>query len=502
MLDKIKKFLLKDNRFIYIGIFVFAFLVMTLVSKSSFLYRFNDWVDANAYFTMGKGLFNGKVLYADLFDHKGPLIYLIYGIGYLISNTTFIGVFILEVLAFFMTLSFAFKIGKLYLSEKYSLILVAVFTFLLCGSKFLQQGGSPEEFCLPFILMGIYYLIKNISLEKKKILNSKKKDMYLIGLSVGAILLIKLNLVLVFVPFVISYYLKVLMTMNGKKFWIDVIFMFLGFMTFMLPFIIYILVTNSFQSFMEAYIFFNETYAGFNGIVTGVKNSIASLLVIGLQSLNCFLILVGGLILFLMNKKVSNLWVKISTLASIILTFGMIYLTGRLYPYLIIPVLAFLVFSLIGFLNLINKKLSDKKIKYSYLIVISLFLLLPITVKNENIYESRFFEVTDPAQIEFAKIINEDEDPTLLNFLSLDAGFYTAANIIPNIKYFYIPNIEFDLYPEVYVKQYDALEDKLVKYVVVTNYNEEAKSAYLKLNDHYEEITRIDNYVLFKLVEE
>ena len=49
-------------------------------------------VDGNAFFTMGKGMFNGKVPYKDLFEQKGPLLYLIYGIGYLISHDTLLGV--------------------------------------------------------------------------------------------------------------------------------------------------------------------------------------------------------------------------------------------------------------------------------------------------------------------------------------------------------------------------------------------------------------------------
>ena len=60
-----------DNRlFIIFFCFITSFLILLICSKSSPLYPFNDWVDANAFFTMGKGLFNGKVLYKDLFEQK------------------------------------------------------------------------------------------------------------------------------------------------------------------------------------------------------------------------------------------------------------------------------------------------------------------------------------------------------------------------------------------------------------------------------------------------
>ena len=81
-----------------------GFLLIT--TKSSPLYPINDWVDPHAFFTMGKGMMNGLVPYRDLFEQKGPLLYLIYGIGYLINNTNFLGVFILEVLFFTIFLLF------------------------------------------------------------------------------------------------------------------------------------------------------------------------------------------------------------------------------------------------------------------------------------------------------------------------------------------------------------------------------------------------------------
>ncbi|MDR1691830.1 MAG: hypothetical protein LBR72_00575, partial [Oscillospiraceae bacterium] len=56
--------------------FTYAFLLLLFCTKSSPLFPVNDWYDANVYFTMGKGLFNGFVPYVDLIDNKGPLLYL------------------------------------------------------------------------------------------------------------------------------------------------------------------------------------------------------------------------------------------------------------------------------------------------------------------------------------------------------------------------------------------------------------------------------------------
>jgi hypothetical protein len=72
----------------YLFFLVLSFGVLFVCSASSPLYPINDWTDVNTYFTMGKGVVHGRIPYRDLFDHKGPLLYLLYAVGYLISRDT------------------------------------------------------------------------------------------------------------------------------------------------------------------------------------------------------------------------------------------------------------------------------------------------------------------------------------------------------------------------------------------------------------------------------
>ena len=85
---------------------VIAAAVLLLCSTSSPLFVLNDWMDANIFFTIGKSMFNGKVLYRDVFDHKGPVLYLLYGIGWLLDHTGFTGVLVLEIATFAVFLGF------------------------------------------------------------------------------------------------------------------------------------------------------------------------------------------------------------------------------------------------------------------------------------------------------------------------------------------------------------------------------------------------------------
>ena len=98
-----------ESKSTYLILFLTAVGAMLLCTKSSPLYPINDWLDANAFFTVGKGMFNGMVPYRDLYDHKGPILYVLHGIAWMISNKDFFGVWILEIIACYFLLLYSYK---------------------------------------------------------------------------------------------------------------------------------------------------------------------------------------------------------------------------------------------------------------------------------------------------------------------------------------------------------------------------------------------------------
>ena len=86
-MNKYIKFKISNKRIqIYLYCLLISIVFLAVATKSSFLYPLNDWTDPNCFFTVGKGMMNGKVIYKDLFEQKGPLLYFIRGLAYLISN--------------------------------------------------------------------------------------------------------------------------------------------------------------------------------------------------------------------------------------------------------------------------------------------------------------------------------------------------------------------------------------------------------------------------------
>ena len=151
----------KGNHYIEAGyLLLSAFAILFVASRSSLLYPCNDWNDANSYFSVGKGLFHGKVPYRDIFDQKGMYLYFFYGLAYLLSHTTFAGVFVLELVLAAADLLSIYRILSLYLKKDLALLLSPLPLAAAFASNSFYYGGSAEEICLPFLLAGFYLILR------------------------------------------------------------------------------------------------------------------------------------------------------------------------------------------------------------------------------------------------------------------------------------------------------------------------------------------------------
>ena len=67
----------KSQKYIILYCFLTTLITLLLTTKNSPLYAFNDWMDANAFFTVGKSMMHGLIPYKDIFEQKGPFLYLL-----------------------------------------------------------------------------------------------------------------------------------------------------------------------------------------------------------------------------------------------------------------------------------------------------------------------------------------------------------------------------------------------------------------------------------------
>ena len=180
----------KQNLYEWAYLLAAAFFILLFATRSSFLYPCNDWNDANSYFSVGKALFNGKVPYRDVFDQKGMYLYFFYGLAYLVSHTTFIGVFVLELILAVFDLKAIYRILCLYVKKSIALVVTPIVLAVMFSSRSFYWGGSAEEICLPFLLWGLFLSLRYFKNDyPQKVMDNR--TLFVAGLLAGMIANIK-----------------------------------------------------------------------------------------------------------------------------------------------------------------------------------------------------------------------------------------------------------------------------------------------------------------------
>lgn len=133
-----------------------AGIVLLVCSTCSPLFPLNQWMDANIYFTIGRGMLKGLVPYRDLIDQKGLIFFAVQMLGALISNKSFFGVWVMEVIAATVFLYYSAKTVELFTNKRWAMISVPVLAAVVYTSAAFSNGDSAEEFALPLLAFAFY----------------------------------------------------------------------------------------------------------------------------------------------------------------------------------------------------------------------------------------------------------------------------------------------------------------------------------------------------------
>jgi hypothetical protein len=442
---------------------VTAFGTITVCSKSSFLYPLNDWVDANCFFTVGKAMFNGVVVYRDLWEQKGPLLYVLHGLAWLVSHNTFLGVYLLELVAAFFFLWYSYKTMRLY-CEEHCLVLVPILACIVYSSTAFCHGDSAEELCLPFFAYGIWLVLR--AMEQGKDLSAA--ECWGIGVMAGCVFWIKFTLVGFYIGWFLVPAYRLLKNRRFKKLWAMVAQIAGGVLLATLPFVLYFGANHAIRDWLEVYLYDNiflyQTGTQGNVVLRIVRN-----LIHGRGSAkNDFMM---GMLMALLGCLWAALTQKKKTAAQIVCmvsgSFIFAYVGGQAMTYYALVLAAYVPFGLIFLFQLFAQEngirvLLQNRGCRAAVLALSVAAALYLT-PNRYLMQ---YEKQDMPQYQFAQIIRQKENATLLNYGFLDGGFYTVAEIVPNCKAFCQLNLPL---AEMYETQQYYAENGLCDFIVSRN---------------------------------
>lgn len=155
----------KNDLFNLLVIFFLTILGMLVFScHTSPLYPNCLGYDSAIFSLLGKGFIEGKTLYTDLFDHKGPFIFFINSAGHILGGRN--GIFLIQCVSILTTCTFLYYTGKILSPEKEPCLWKNIFYFTSFWSVFFcnfQSGNLTEEYSLPLISASCYFFIKYLS---------------------------------------------------------------------------------------------------------------------------------------------------------------------------------------------------------------------------------------------------------------------------------------------------------------------------------------------------
>ncbi len=455
----------KNEKLIERGaIFLCAVLMITICSKSSPLYPFNDWDDPNCFFTVGKSMVNGKVLYHDIFEQKGPLLYMLHELTYLISGTTFLGVYVVEIIACFATLVLSAKIIRLFCEGSVVFAVYPLATLIYSSLSFCS-GDSAEEFCLPLIEYCFYVGMKALKTDKK----ITPLQALFCGVTLGVVLWVKFTMLGFYIGFILAFVVLYIRQKQIKEIFISALSMLVGVLISTIPVIIYFAKYNAFNDLFEVYFYDNlflySTGSNTNPLFKAIINLFMGLAAFAGYHTFGFLLLIFGFIMLIKHKEKKLLFLFSCLVVS---TFFFTFVGGRAYAYYSFVMSVFSPVGLVGVISFCKykfKKHREEKIAKTAHKLAGVLSVLAAIALCRNTYLI-FIPQDDMPQFRFNKIISQTNQPTLLNYGFLDGGFYTVSGIVPNCKYFCQLNVE---YNEMYHTQQEYAEQGKVDFIVTKN---------------------------------
>ncbi len=469
---------IKQNSLSQTKMFLFcmaiSFVFISICSKNSFFYPVQDWVDSNCFFTVGKSIMNGKVLYLDIIEQKGPILYFIYSVVYSFSHSSFIGAYIIEFISFSLFLFFSCKsILLVGASKKHLGLTIPTLAFVLTVSPAFSHGGSAEELCLFPLAYSVYFSLKVIKNEK-----IKYTDLFFLGIFFAFVFWIKYTVAATYVGVILVLLINCIRQKKTLLFLRYILVFSMAFFIVSFFVLLYFEYHNATDSLIECYFYNNIfNYSNNSSIVIKlfgfIKNTVFSL---GRNFIYGIFVLFG---FFGIKKNTPELFKSFLVLFAF--TIIGTYTGGKMYVYYGLVFSLYAVFGvfyafyyIFPFFSKRIRLVTKKKI----LIIFSFILLLPVFsyIFSGNTYLIKY-DKNDLPQYIFARKISQTENPTLLNYGFLDGGFYLAADIMPTTKYFCHLNLKSD---EMENSMNGYIDDGITDFVVTRNVRLENEFADLK----------------------
>lgn len=255
----ISKFMNRNNRrentIVFSAIVLFVLFIQFWVSIDSFTHDLYGRCDDAWYFMGGRSLIHGLLPYVDYTDVKGPILFVIYGLAYLLDSDSYLGVFWITIITYTITFFICYKIFRLYVEKNAALLLVFCMGFFYFNPN-INSSTEAEAFTQPFIATALYcYLLIRRSLYDDKI-RAQIVPSVVIGMCIAIPFLIKFTIGVMIAFVAIVMLLHLVFSKQFKQASYYILWVCAGFLLIAMPIWAYLLYRGCFGAYLyEAFVY-------------------------------------------------------------------------------------------------------------------------------------------------------------------------------------------------------------------------------------------------------
>ncbi len=425
---------MNKNNYRTIGFFFgLSFALLFLVSPDSYTHDMFQRTDSANFYTSGKSMFSGLIPYVNFADSKGPLLWTIYGIAYLINSYSYVGVFWLSVILYTYICFFSYKLSLIFLKNHNQAILVSVLMICVYLCPWFHYEVRAEDWILFFIVLSFYRMCLFLYTDEGKKDYSLYKTCFILGVSFISTFFIKYNsTVMLGLTYIYFFYAIVKEKKNILK---SFLFFVSGICVLVIPWIIYSKYIGCYEAFIQEYITNTLHTVESNNTI---KDYVHEWLLLTYDT-HCFLIFtlscIGAIAL---SRKVNKY--KSFFLLSFLLFYAIaIHRTVFLHWYYISVCLFFLTWVSILIVDILSNHLffSDKKILKYFVLLTILYTLFSNAFFWGFLRPTWFFR-DSKARYEYYKAgfyMSQIQKPTIIYYLCGTLGFETPTKGSPATTY-------------------------------------------------------------------
>ena len=415
--------------------------------------------DSSVFITMGRAMLQGKVMYRDVFDHKGLYLYFLNALAALLTGKSLLGLFIIECVFMFMCARMVLAVLSRYADGVTAFIGTQIFLLVVCQRYAIEGGNLTEEYSLMFQVCAVWLLVKDNGRHSCSM-------MMLQGILAGIVLCIRANMIMMWGGIALVAGIDMLIHRDYRKLAGNIASGIAGMIVALMPVVAYVAANDSLSETLFGMFGYNMMYMNH-----GAGTFIIRIASVMLNRQKLLLVCLLALSTLIMLRKCRKNPLYPYYWAMLIFSVVSVCLSGRGYGHYQEYLMPFV----LPFAYEAASRIPKTKHKHviAGLLVMTVLLgfrppeFVRLMFGRQALSLDEFVRCNEPYSSEDERVL------VSRNY----AAMYVVLGVTPREKYFYVPATEYEAFPDPIDSQVSSILSG-VNDVIVIKYKDDERDIY------------------------